>query len=189
MTVNGKPAFVYYISPTQINVNTPEDSATGLVQIQVTNSLGASNTGTVTRARLSPTLHSVPQFAVGGKQYVVALTPDFRSFIGRPNMLSGVPFVAAKPGDTVSIYALGCGPTSPVTQAVLVSTQAASLALAYQINIGGVPAQVTFGGMVANSIGLYQFNIVIPNVLPGDQPIELVDGVNNSQNLTIVVGN
>lgn len=61
VTLNGKAAFIYYISPTQINNNTPDDTATGPVQIQVKNSLGASNGGTVNRARISPSLQTVPQ--------------------------------------------------------------------------------------------------------------------------------
>ena len=36
VTVNNKPAFVYYISPGQININVPDDTATGEVAIQVT---------------------------------------------------------------------------------------------------------------------------------------------------------
>jgi uncharacterized protein (TIGR03437 family) len=44
-------------------------------------------------------------------------------------------------------------------------------------------------GIVAGSIGLYQFNLVVPNVAAGDQPIELtVDGVSTGQNMVIVVG-
>jgi uncharacterized protein (TIGR03437 family) len=190
VAVNGKPAFVYYISPGQININTPEDTATGPVLIQVHNSLGFSNTGSANRARLSPTLQSVPQFVVGGKSYVVAQTPDFKNFIGTQGMVAGVPFVAAKPGDTVLIYALGCGPTNPATQAGVVAAQNSPLALPYQLNIGGAPAAVNFAGMVAGSIGLYQFNVVIPTVASGDQTIELiVDGVPNAQNLYIVIGN
>src|SRR5207302_9143631 len=77
VTVNGKAAFIYYISPGQININTPEDTTTGPVAIQVKTPLGLSNAVTVNRARISPTLQTVPQFNVGGKQYVVALTPDF----------------------------------------------------------------------------------------------------------------
>ena len=42
---------------------------------------------------------------------------------------------------------------------------------------------------VGASIGLYQFNVVIPQVGPGDQVIELiVDGVSNNQNLYMVIG-
>ena len=131
----------------------------------------------------------MPQFNIGGKQYVVALTPDFKTFIGRPGMLQGVAFVAAKPGDTISIYALGCGTTNPPTQAGVIAAQGSPLVLPYQLTIGGVPAPVTFAGMVGGSIGLYQFNVVIPVVAPGDQPIQLtVDGVPNSQNLFIVIG-
>jgi uncharacterized protein (TIGR03437 family) len=67
--------------------------------------------------------------------------------------------------------------------------QASSLTLPFQLNIGGVPAPVTFAGIVGGSIGLYQFNVSIPVVAPGDQTIELVvDGVSNNQNLYITIG-
>jgi uncharacterized protein (TIGR03437 family) len=189
VTVNGKPAFVYYISPDQININTPDDTATGPVAIQVKGPLGTSNAVMVNRTSISPTLQSVPQFNIGGKQYVVALTPDFKTFIGRPNMLSGVAFQAAKPGDVISIYALGCGPTSPPTQAGVVAAQGSPLASPFSLKIGGVDAPVAFAGMVGGSIGLYQFNVTIPVVPSGDQTIELVvNGVSNNQNLYIVIG-
>jgi uncharacterized protein (TIGR03437 family) len=189
VTVNGKPAFIYYISPSQININTPEDTAVGPVAVQVRTPLGLSNSVSVNRARISPTLQSVSQFLIGGKQYVVALTPDFSQYIGRAGMIQGVNFGPAKPGDTVSIYALGCGPTNPPTQAGVIAAQGSSLSLPFQIKIGGVAATVTFGGIVGASIGLYQFNVVIPQVSPGDQTIELiVDGVSNNQSLYTVIG-
>jgi uncharacterized protein (TIGR03437 family) len=189
VTVNGKPAFIYYVSPNQININTPEDTATGPVSIQVKTPLGTSNAVTVNRARLSPTLQTVPQFLIDGKQHVVALTPDFTTFIGRVGMLAGVAFQPAKPGDTISIYALGCGPTTPPTQAGVIAAQGSALALPYELRIGGAVAQVTFAGVVGATIGLYQFNVVIPFVPAGEQPIQLtVDGVPNAQNLTIVIG-
>jgi len=189
VTVNGKPAFVYYISPNQININTPEDTATGPVTIQVRAPLGVSNSVVVNRARLSPTLQTVPQFLIDGKQYVVALTPDFTTFIGRPGMLSGVNFTLAKPGDTVAIYALGCGPTSPPTQAGTVAAQASAISSPYRLRIGGQTANVSFAGIVGGTIGLYQFNVVVPNVPAGDQAIDLeIDGVPNAQNLMIAIG-
>jgi len=61
--------------------------------------------------------------------------------------------------------------------------------LPYQLKIGGVPAVVNFAGLVAGSIGLYQFNVVIPSVAAGDQTIELiVDTIPNAQTLYIVIG-
>jgi len=93
-------------------------------------------------------------------------------------MIQGVPFVAARPGDTISIYALGCGPTSPSTQAGVVAAQGSALTLPYQLKIGSVLAPATFAGLVGGTIGLYQFNVVIPTVAAGDQTIELmVDGL------------
>jgi uncharacterized protein (TIGR03437 family) len=131
---------------------------------------------------LSPTLLTVPQFDVGAKNYVVAQTPDFQNFI-RPGQ------VTAQPGDTVIVFATGCGPTNPATQAGVMAAQNSPLALPYQVEIGGVAANVSFAGIVAGTVGLYQLNIVIPNVGSGDQTIELiVDGVSNGQGLLIPIG-
>jgi sugar lactone lactonase YvrE len=75
VTVDGKPAFVQHVSPGQVNIATPDDTAVGPVNVQVTNSFGVvSNVVTATRARLSPSLHTVTLFNVGGKQYVAAHT-------------------------------------------------------------------------------------------------------------------
>jgi uncharacterized protein (TIGR03437 family) len=190
VTVNNKPAFIYYVSPGQININVPEDTVTGPVALRVETAQGAGNAVTVTRSRLSPTLLTASSFKIGGKQYVVALTPNFASYIGRPNMIPGIAFVVPKPGDTVSIYALGLGPTNPPTQAGVTASQNSEVSLPLQIKIGGVEATVSFKGLLQGSIGLYQLNVVIPSgVAAGDQTIELtVDGVKNEQNLTIVVG-
>jgi uncharacterized protein (TIGR03437 family) len=189
VTVNGRDAFIYYVSPSQININVPEDTAVGPVNIQVRNATGTSNTLSVNRTRLAPTLHAIPQFTVGGRAHVVAQTPDFRSFVGNPGMVTGIAFTAARPGQTVVVYALGCGPTSPATVPGAVNAANAPLALPSEVRIGGQRAAVAFAGAVANTIGLYQFNVVIPEIAPGDQPIELtVDGVPNNQNLVIAVG-
>ncbi len=190
VTVDGKPAFINYVSPGQVNINTPDDTAIGPVNIQVTNPYGVvSNVGTATRVSISPTLHTVALFNVNGKQYVAAHTADFSSFIGTPGMVAGVPFVEAKPGDTVIIYALGCGPTNPAVPAGTIAQQTSPLAMPYAMLIGGVSATVQFAGMTAGNVGLYQFNVVIPNLSPGDQTIELqVAGVSNAQNLWITIG-
>jgi hypothetical protein len=66
----------------------------------------------------------------------------------------------------VIIFATGCGPTNPATQAGVLAAQNSPLANAFQIKIGGVPA-----------------------VPAGDQSVELiVNGVPNAQNLVLTVG-
>ncbi|MEZ5401810.1 MAG: hypothetical protein R2729_19205 [Bryobacteraceae bacterium] len=189
VTVNGKPAFIFFISPGQININAPEDDAVGPVQIQVFRNGVASNVGMADRARVSPTLHTAASFQVGDSQHIVAQAADFRSFVGRPGMIQGLNFRAARPGETVIAFALGCGPTDPPTKAGAVNPQLARLALPFEVRIGGVAAQVGFAGMLGDTIGLYQLNIVIPTLPPGEHPIELVvDGVRNAQNLVIQIG-
>lgn len=186
VSINGRPAFVYFVSPTQINVNTPEDTATGPVSIIVTNSSGASNVGFATRARLAPTLHANPAFG----RHVVAQTPDFRSFIGPPGLITGLTSAPARPGDTIIVFALGCGPTTPATTAGVPAAQNSRLALPFTLRIGGRLATVPFAGALAGAIGLYQFNIVVPDLPPGDHPIELtLDGLSNQQDLILSVTN
>jgi uncharacterized protein (TIGR03437 family) len=69
------------------------------------------------------------------------------------------------------------------------AAQNSPLALPYQLTIGGVTANVTFAGMVQGTAGLYQFNVVVPDVPAGDQPISLsVNGYPNGQGLMIRVG-
>lgn len=189
VTVNGIPAFIQYVSPAQINIDAPDDGTTGPVNIVVMNGAGTSNTGTATRAALSPTLLSQSDFRAGSTNYVVAQTPDFSTYIGPANLVQGYTFAAASPGSTVIIFATGCGPTTPATQAGVMAAQNSPLALPYQMSIGGVTANVSFAGMVQGTVGLYQFNVVIPDVAAGDQAISLtVNGVANGQNLYITVG-
>ena len=65
--VNGKSAFVYYISPTQVNVLTPLDSTTGPVQVQLTNAGVAAPPMTALIQTDSPEF-----FVINGGPYVVA---------------------------------------------------------------------------------------------------------------------
>lgn len=189
VTVNGRLAVICYVSPRQVNVVIPEDVAVGPVPLVLKNASGTSNSIVVYRASLSPTLETVPAFLVKGKQHIVAFTTDFKSYIGAVQMIAGIPFTPAKPGDTITFYALGCGPTSPITAAGSIASRAANLVSAYDVRIGGKSAPVKFAGLVSGGVGLYQFNVVIPDIPAGEQPIELiVGGVSNAQNLVVEIG-
>jgi uncharacterized protein (TIGR03437 family) len=65
VTVDGKPAYVYFISPTQLNVLSPDDATQGAVPVQVTTAGRISNVVDAIETALSPALFTFsPQ---GGK--------------------------------------------------------------------------------------------------------------------------
>jgi uncharacterized protein (TIGR03437 family) len=67
--------------------------------------------------------------------------------------------------------------------------QANSIASDFQVSIGRVAAMVSYAGLAPGETGVYQFNIVIPNVT-GTVPLTFtLGGVNGAQALNIAVGN
>jgi uncharacterized protein (TIGR03437 family) len=57
------------------------------------------------------------------------------------------------------------------------------------VRIGDAPATLSYAGLSPGFVGLYQFNIVVPNVSAGDQRLSLsVDGVSSGQETFLVVG-
>ncbi len=161
VTMNGEKAFIYYISPTQINVLTPPDLAPGPVQVVVTAN-AASAPFTVQAQGQSPSF-----FVYNGGHYVVAVHAD-GSLIG-PTTLYPNQSTPAKPGEEIVIFANGFGATSPPVASGS-AQQSGSLPALPAMTIGGIPAQVTFAGVI--SPGLYQFNVVVPpSAADGDNVI------------------
>ncbi|MCW5980661.1 MAG: hypothetical protein KIT09_21455 [Bryobacteraceae bacterium] len=194
--INGKPAFVSYVSPTQVNVQAPDDDATGPVTVELTNEHGTSNVVSVDRVRISPALLTTPAFHVDDRQYLAAVypgygtsdDPDFGKFVGRANLIEGAPFRPARPGETIILYAVGCGPTEPESEAGRVPADIRSMALPFEIRFGETVAEAQ-GYLVAQTLGLYQFNVTVPNVPTGDIAIDLiVDGVATGQTLFTTIG-
>ena len=161
VTVNGKSAYLYYISPAQINILTPPDAMSGVVKVQVTNNGAASASYTAQAAALSPSF-----FVFGGGPNVAAVHAS-GALIGPASLYPGST-TPAKPGETILLYANGFGPTAvPVTSGGLV--QSGNLSPLPVVKIGGVTATVSFAGLVA--AGEFQFNVVVPQVADGNQPI------------------
>jgi uncharacterized protein (TIGR03437 family) len=168
VNINGKPGFISYISPNQINAQVPDDDTLGPVTVEVVNAVGTSNPVSVTKALASPALLTTPDFLVNGKQYVAALFPDNTTFVGPQSFIPGVTSRPAKPGDTIIVYAVGCGPTAAPSGQVL--SQAQPLALPYNFQFGQTAAQAQ-GFLAAQSVGLCVFNITVPEVPDGDVTI------------------
>jgi uncharacterized protein (TIGR03437 family) len=174
VSINGKPAAVYYVSPNQINVQAPTDDATGSVQVTVTNANGTSDPVTT---NLSTYL---PGFFLFPRNYVAAVHAD-GSFVGPPGLFDAAPTTAAKPGESISLFGTGFGPTNPRVAAGEVFKGAAPLTTAVEVRVGSTNAEVTFAGL--SSAGLYQLNIVVPNLPDGDHDIVAKVGGARTQSL------
>jgi uncharacterized protein (TIGR03437 family) len=189
VTVNGIPAYVAYVSPGQINVQAPDDSSIGPgMQVQVTNASGKSNTMPLQKSALAPALLAPGAFIVDGKQYVVAQFQD-QTYVGRTGLIGGLSFRPAKPGEVITIYAIGCGPVTPATPAGTIASGLTALQNPPTFRFGNTTATVPYAGLVAGLVGLYQFNVVVPNVLPGDVALAVdIGGVSANPGLFITVG-
>ncbi len=166
VTVNGKPAYLSYISPGQINAMFPDDGATGQVTVQVTNAQGSSGTLPVQKSEYSPAL-----FRLSARQgnYVVAQTTDGKLVgnymvgwdLGIPSQVRD-----AMPGEIVTLYGTGFGPTNPALPSDTLVSVPAPLAAPVTFRVGEAVAEVKWAGMIGP--GLYQFNIQVPAVTGGD---------------------
>lgn len=177
VTVNSRPAYVNYISPTQINALAPDDTALGEVLVQVTTAQGPSNTSVAQKQAVAPAFFMLDPEQ---RKYVVALHyPDY-TLAGRPNLYQGVATRPARPGDLVLLYGTGFGPTSPLCPTGELVAAAARLSNPVSIRIGGATATVEWAGLTL--AGLYQFNVRIPDVPDGDQPVVAEIGGLRTQN-------
>lgn len=158
-TVNNKPAAVFYVSPTQVNILAPLDSATGSVPVQVTTPNGSSAAVTATELATAPAFLVLD---IAG--HVAARHVDF-SLLGPASQLPLGAFTPAKPGELVLLYCTGFGQTNPPITNQL--TGSGSLPILPTVTIGGLPAQVQ--GAALSGPGLYQVNVVVPaNAPDGD---------------------
>ncbi|HEY4363805.1 MAG TPA: hypothetical protein VGN17_22750 [Bryobacteraceae bacterium] len=173
VTVNGKPAFVYFASPNQVNVLSPLEATTAPVPIAVISG-GVSSASILVNLR-----DAAPSFPlVGSTKYIVATHAD-NSLIG-PATLSapGYAFTPARAGETIVLYAFGLGlPSTSLVNGA--SAQSGPLPALPQVQIGGASATLTFAGVI--SPGLYQLNVMIPgNLVSGDCKVVLTYKGQNS---------
>jgi uncharacterized protein (TIGR03437 family) len=184
VSMGGLSAYVYYISPTQINVQAPA-LPPGPVSVTINNANGTSAAVTATVAAESPAF-----FLWNGK-YAVATRPDY-TYVGPPGLFSSVTTTPAKPGDTVILWGTGFGATTP---AIVPGTLTPSMSPTLTVNdpvtvtVGGLSAEYKAGAMTPGTAGLYQIVIIVPPTAPnGDLPIlATIDGVQSPAGVFITV--
>lgn len=168
VTINGKPAFLYFISPNQVNVQAPTDSAVGQVSVVVTNNSVPSSPATATYQTNAPAL-----LQWGGGQYPYALITNGATYIGKSSVVPGT--VSAHAGDSLTLWATGLGATTPPLSAGQQPATFPPVTTTPSVTVGGT--SVTVQGAVLRYAGLYQVNIQLPGSLSaGDLPIKIIQG-------------
>ena len=156
VTVNGWPAPLMYVSPTQLNVQIPYETAGG------TAALGINNNG-----------------QIGGFPFTVSpASPGILSTNG--NIF---PAVTVKPGAYATMYVTGTGDIDqnllngvPVANGTSVAGLPKPL-LPVTVTVGGVAAIVQFAGSIPGVVGVTQINFVVPSSLTaGVQPVVVMAG-------------
>ncbi len=176
VTVGGRQAFVSYVSPTQINAQLPENVTPGdEVPVVVSfNGLASQPVNIVVRAA-NGNLLAPASFKVGDTQYVAALHSATGKFVAN-DKIPGVENLPAERGETLIFYGTGFGAVTP-NFPPLGGRRAGSNPLQILVNpvsfrIGDLEARAAFGGLAPGFVGLYQFNVEVPQgAQSGDQTL------------------
>jgi uncharacterized protein (TIGR03437 family) len=174
-----------------VNLLVPSGVALGQQQVVVSTIGGSSVATTVTVNAIAPGILAPPVFKFAAGQYAFALFPDNRTYVLPPGVAPpGLPTARAKPGDVIILYGLGFGPVSPNLNAGTLVEQSNQLS-SFQAAFAGIHATVQFAGLVQTYTGLYQFNIVVPNVPANDAtPFTFtINGTAGTQSLLLPIGN
>jgi uncharacterized protein (TIGR03437 family) len=145
--VGNLSAPLFYVSPSQVNIQIPFELAFNLSYPVVATVNGASSVpDAITVAPATPAV-----LQAGGN--TVAQRPDL-SLVTSSN--------PAKPGEVLVIYLVGMGTTSPSVVSGALSPASPLAKVVGQVTVDGQPAVVQFAGLTPGFVGLYQINFVVP---------------------------
>jgi len=180
--VGGQPAYIYFVSPGQINVVAPNIGA-GATTVTVTNAVG-------TTAPFSTTAQLYgPAFFLWSGIYAVATRTDYTLAV-KDGTFPGATTIAPKPGDVLILWGTGFGPTNPAAPVgVQIPPNSYPTANNVTVTVGGVPATVYGAALAPGFAALYQVAIQVPpSLADGDYSlVATVNGVSSPNSTLITV--
>jgi len=184
VTIGGLPAFLYYLSPGQLNVISPDNLASpGNAQVVVTNNGVPSAPSTVA---IQP---FAPGFFLWPGNYAVATDQNYQLRV-KAGEFAGATTTPAAPGDVLILWGTGFGPSSPPVPAghEVPSDQTYNVANSVQVMIGGVQAVVYGAAYASGFAALVQVAVQVPNLSDGDYPvIAEVGGVSSPSSALLTI--
>ncbi len=152
-----------YVGPLQIIFQMPYETGLAAASVVVVSNNTASSAAPVTVQQAAPFLLTY------GSNRAVAVNQD-----GSVNASGN----GAKPGSVLVAYLIGSGPlgNAIATGADAPPSPLSREKLLTSVSVGGSAATVQFAGMTPGFAGLVQVNFVMPNLAPGDYPVQVTIG-------------
>ena len=183
--INGNRSPMFAVFPTQINLQVSSDVNPGNASVVVIRGCGTgseqrSAPEAVSVASVSPAFFNFVNNP-NGRNPIAALHGGGPDRAGPADLFPGVT-TPAQPGEFVSLFATGLGPTRPQFEAGEIPGQVASVTGNVSVSIDGAvapPGDLFYAGVAPCCAGLYQVVVKIPdNASNGNLPVVLsVDGV------------
>jgi uncharacterized protein (TIGR03437 family) len=185
---NGVATPLFYVSPTQINVQGPwEVAGFGALSAQVIVNGVASSSPIVASVPASPAIFTMDQSGSGQAAAVLNTGQASAPSGSFPGLTQ-----PAQPGDFLTIYATGLGlvTNTPPSGSPGLANPLSETTTVPLVTIGGAPATVTYSGLAPGFVGLYQINVLVPPNLPtGDAlPLQVSIGGVTASGLVTVAG-
>jgi len=181
VSIGGQPAYISYVSPGQINVLTPQ-IASGSVTVTVGSATSAAFT--VTASQYAPAL-----FAWPGNQAVATHLDG--TYAVKAGTFPGLTTTPAKPGETITLWGTGFGPTTPATPLGMVvpATATYNTTTLPSATLNNGEMSVLGAALTSNAAGLYQINVQVPSPLAdGDYPVQVsIGGMTSPVGLLLTV--
>ena len=165
VTINGVPAPLYYISPTQLNVQIPYETPTsGTVPVVVSNNEQTSSTN-IKMSAAAPGIFT-----------------DSSGLLARAN--------TAARGQSITVYFTGAGAVQPAvaTGAIPATGETPVPTQTTRVTVGGTEASTSYIGLPSWSVGTVQANFTVPfTASAGVQPVVVYVGGVRSRSATLTI--
>lgn len=175
--IRGRTAGMLYAAPDQVVALIPADLPLGPAQVLVTVAAMVSRPAMITVQRASPGLFLQAE-------NVAAVTRQDDGV----NFTSDAP---AAPGDAITLFATGLGPTKPAPVDLTILQRLAPVTLPMQVLLDGVPVSasyVDYAGIQPGLAGTYQIRMWLPPETGADPEIRVdVDGIVSPEGVRIPV--
>ncbi|HLK47565.1 MAG TPA: DUF6259 domain-containing protein [Bryobacteraceae bacterium] len=180
VSVGGQPAYIFQMTPGQINALAPEVTSGANLTVTVSTPAGASPPFSATGQTYAPAFWPWP-----GNQ-PVATHGDY-TVAAKNGTFPGTETVPARPGEVITLWGTGFGPTSPPTAAGQLPGSNAGAPTAKPVTItwdgAGIPV---LGAVLSSYPGDYQIAIQIP-VAAANGDHSLVATVNDISSPTVTL--